>query len=91
MLDVWRIPPDSGSGHVCAFPRRLVENCLIPHAVSGESVIDPYMGSGTVGMVAHSLGMKFIGIVADPRFYALAGRRIEDARRQQQMFVEGVA
>ena len=86
MMDVWRIPPDSGSGHVCAFPPRLVENCLAPHALAGETVIDPYMGSGTVGVVAGSLGLKFIGIEIEPRYFDMACRRIEDAQRQERMF-----
>lgn len=85
MLDVWRISPDSGSGHVCAFPVKLVENCLAPHAVAGETVIDPYMGSGTVGMVANSLGLNFIGIEAEQRYFDLACRRIEDAQRQGRL------
>lgn len=85
MTDVWRIPADSGSGHVCAFPPRLVENCLSPHALAGESVIDPYMGSGTVGAVAQSLGLQFIGIERDPTYFELSCRRIEDAQRQARL------
>lgn len=86
MLDVWRIPPDSGSGHVCAFPERLVMNCLAPHAVAGESVIDPYMGSGTVGVVAHQLGMRFIGCERDQASFDIACKRIENAQRQSRLF-----
>lgn len=85
MTDVWRIPADSGSGHVCAFPQRLVENCLSPHALAGESVIDPYMGSGTVGIVAHALGLRFVGVESSPRYFDLACRRIDDAQRQQRL------
>lgn len=85
MLDVWRMPPDSGSGHVCAFPRKLVENCLMPNAIAGESVIDPYMGSGTVGIVAHDMGLPFVGIEAEPRYFDIACRRIEDAQRQGRL------
>lgn len=85
MTDVWRIPADSGSGHVCAFPSRLVENCLAPHAIAGESVIDPYMGSGTTGIVACALGLSFIGIEKDPRYFDLACQRISDAQRQGRL------
>jgi len=85
MLDVWAIAPDSGSGHVCAFPSRLVENCLAPHAVSGETVIDPYMGSGTVGIVAKSLGLKFIGIEKDPANFDLSCKRISEAQGQMRL------
>lgn len=84
-LDVWRIPPDSGSGHVCAFPERLVENCLAPHAVGGESVIDPYMGSGTTGVVANRLGLRFVGIEREAKSFDIACRRIEDAQRQGRL------
>lgn len=87
MTDVWRIAADSGSGHVCAFPPRLVENCLSPHAIDGESVIDPYMGSGTVGAVAQSLGLSFIGIEREPKYFDIACRRIEDAQRQGRLIV----
>jgi DNA modification methylase len=87
MLDVWRIPADSGSGHVCAFPLRLVDNCLRPHAIAGESVIDPYMGSGTVGEMACILGLPFIGIESDRNNFQLACGRIEKAYKQGQLFV----
>ena len=87
MLDVWRVQPDSGAaGHVCAFPQKIVSNCLQPHAKNGECVIDPYMGSGTVGVVAHALGLPFIGIEREPKYFDIACRRIEDAQRQQRMF-----
>jgi len=90
MLDVWRIPADSGSGHVCAFPERLVENCLAPHATRGDCVIDPYMGSGTVGVVCHRMGLKFIGIERDKRYFDLACERIESAQKQMSLLVECV-
>lgn len=87
MTDVWRIPPDTSVlGHVCAFPVRLVENCLSGHAEAGEIVIDPYMGSGTVGVAADALGLRFIGIEREPKYFDIACRRIEDAQRQARMF-----
>lgn len=86
LLDVWRIPPDSGTGHVCAFPERLVENCLGPHAQAGETVIDPYMGSGTVGLVCHRLGLAFIGCERERRYFDLACERIARAQAQTQLW-----
>ena len=88
MTDVWRIPADaSGTGHVCAFPPRLVENCLLMHAQPGESVIDPYMGSGTVGVVADNLGLHFIGIERDRKYFDIACERIENEQRQCRLAV----
>ena len=88
MTDVWRIPADtSGTGHVCAFPPRLVENCLLMHAQPGESVIDPYMGSGTVGVVAYALGLHFIGIERDRKYFDIACERIEKEQRRCRLAV----
>ena len=82
ITDVWRIPPDHGSGHVCSFPEQLVRNCLSPHAIAGETVIDPYAGSGTVGVVCAELGLPFVGIERDRKYFELACERIERAQRQ---------
>jgi DNA modification methylase len=86
MIDVWRIPADSGTGHVCSFPPKLVENCLMPHAIADEIVIDPYMGSGTVGIVSANLGLNFIGIEREPRYFDIACQRIDDSYRQKRLF-----
>lgn len=88
MLDVWRIPPDPIPGHVCAFPLQLVRNCLAPHALSGESVIDPYAGSGTVGIACVELGLRFVGIERERRYFDLACERLNKAIRQQHLNFE---
>ena len=51
-------------------------------SLPGETVIDPYMGSGTTGVAALKAGRKFIGIDSDPRWFDLARRRIESELRQ---------
>jgi DNA modification methylase len=43
-------------------------------------VLDPFMGAGTVGVVAEELGLDWIGIEINPGFAALAQKRIEHAR-----------
>ena len=52
------------------------------------TILDPFMGSGTTGVAAVQMGRKFIGIEREPKYFEIACRRIEDAQRQQQMFVE---
>jgi site-specific DNA-methyltransferase (adenine-specific) len=52
----------------------------------GETVLDPFMGSGTTGVAALQLGRKFIGIELDPAYFDIACRRIEDAQRQSRIF-----
>lgn len=58
----------------------LVRNC------EGESVVDPFMGSGTTAIAAHIAGKRFVGIEKDPAHFDIACRRIEDAQRQARMF-----
>lgn len=51
-------------------------------------ILDPFMGSGTTGVVAVKLGRKFIGIEIDPKFFDLACSRISDALKQPDLFIE---
>jgi DNA modification methylase len=46
------------------------------------------MGSGTTGVAAVKLGRKFIGIEIEERYFSIACRRIEDALRQGDLFIE---
>ena len=55
----------------------------------GETILDPFMGSGTTGVAAVQMGRKFIGIEREPKYFDIACRRIEDAQRQGDMFIEG--
>ena len=51
-----------------------------------ETILDPFMGSGTTGVAAIQLGRKFIGIERDPAYFAIACKRIEQAVAQGQLF-----
>lgn len=55
----------------------------------GETVLDPFMGSGTTGVACVKLGRRFIGIEIEPRYFEIACRRIEEAQRQADLFVPG--
>jgi site-specific DNA-methyltransferase (adenine-specific) len=47
-----------------------------------QTVIDPYMGSGTTGVAFARLGKQFIGIEIERSYFDIACKRIEDAYRQ---------
>jgi site-specific DNA-methyltransferase (adenine-specific)/modification methylase len=51
-----------------------------------ESILDPFMGSGTTGVAAVQMGRKFIGIEREPKYFDIACKRIEDAQRIGDMF-----
>jgi len=49
-------------------------------------ICDPYMGSGTTGVAAVQMGLRFIGCEIDPHYFEVAKMRIEDAQRQKALF-----
>ena len=52
----------------------------------GETILDPFMGSGTTGVACTRLGRRFIGIEIEPRYFDIACRRIDEAQRQGRLF-----
>ncbi|THD06139.1 DNA-methyltransferase [Rhodanobacter lindaniclasticus] len=79
--DHWRGP----SFHPTQKPVRLMDWC-IAQAGNPQTILDPFMGSGTTGVACMNLGRNFIGIEREPKYFDIACRRIEDAQRQQRMF-----
>lgn len=53
-----------------------------------SNVLDPFMGSGTTGVAAVKLGRKFTGIEIDPGYFDIACRRISEALKQPDMFID---
>lgn len=72
--------------HPTQKPISLMTWCI--ERCAGESVLDPYMGSGTTGVAAIKLGRRFVGIEIEPKYFDIACRRIEEATRQPDMFIE---
>lgn len=83
--DVWRIPPENGSSHPAPFPVALPLRGI--GATNAQTILDPFMGSGTTGVACAKLGRKFIGIELEPRYFDIACKRIEDAYKQPDLFV----
>lgn len=52
-----------------------------------RSILDPFMGSGTTGVAAVKLGRRFIGVEIEERYFSIACRRIEEATRQRDLFI----
>ena len=52
-----------------------------------ETILDPFMGSGTTGVACVKLGRKFIGIELEPKYFDIACERITKAYAQPDMFV----
>jgi site-specific DNA-methyltransferase (adenine-specific) len=77
--------------HPTQKPVGLVKAWVSDFTDEGETILDPFMGSGTTGVAAVQMGRKFIGIEKDPHWFAVACRRIEEAQRQGDMFIEAAA
>ncbi|MFN9480246.1 MAG: DNA-methyltransferase [Betaproteobacteria bacterium] len=74
---VWNVPTQtSGVEHFAAFPPALIEPCILSSSRPGDFVLDPFFGSGTVGLVCQRLGRRFVGIELNPRYVQIAIERI---------------
>jgi site-specific DNA-methyltransferase (adenine-specific) len=72
--------------HPTQKPVDLMAEIIGLHSHDAAVIADPFMGSGSTGVACMDSGRKFIGIEADPAYFDIACRRIEDAQRQQRMF-----
>lgn len=64
--------------HPATFPDKLAERHILSWSNEGDTVLDPFMGSGTTGKMAKQLGRNFIGIEIDEIYYKIAKQRIEN-------------
>jgi len=66
---VWSInTAGSGGSHIAPFPGALVVPCVLASTLRGDFVLDPFFGSGTVGIVARQMGRRFVGIELNPGY-----------------------
>jgi hypothetical protein len=75
---VWTITPKPFKGaHFAVMPEALVEPCILAGSAPGDLVLDPFAGSGTVGVVAKRHGRDFVGCELNPEYVRLARGRID--------------
>ncbi len=65
--------------HPAMFPEQLASDQIISWSNEGDTIFDPFMGSGTTGKMAKLLKRNFIGIELDPDYFVIAKQRIESA------------
>jgi len=86
LKNIWSIPPTKNAEHPCTFPPSLVWNCMETTTEEGDTIIDPYIGSGTTAIVAIQNKRRFIGIERDPIYFDTACQRIHNEERQLKLF-----
>lgn len=74
--------------HPSTKPEALMEKLIRDFTDRGDTILDPFAGSGTTGVIAIRLGRKFIGFEKDPKYYDIAMRRLSAAREQMEVFGE---
>lgn len=84
---VWTVStqpfPDA---HFAVFPPKLIQPCVLAGCPKGGTVLDPFMGSGTTGVVSINEGRNFVGIELNPEYVKMAKARIKKETAQQKMF-----
>ena len=74
--------------HPTQKPLPLMEWCIEKLPPSVLLILDPFMGSGTTGVACIRRGKRFIGIEREPKYFDIACRRISEALKQPDMFIE---
>lgn len=67
---IWRIPPERQEGHVAMFPLELPRRLIKMYSFFGETVLDPFLGSGTTALAADLEGRNSVGYEINPDFEA---------------------
>ena len=86
---VWSVATKGFPGaHFATFPQALIRPCILAGSPEGGTVLDPFMGSGTTGLVSKENGRSFIGIELSPEYCKLAKKRL---RQENFDFAPGTA
>jgi DNA modification methylase len=77
---VWTIPTRPFKGaHFAVMPEALVEPCILAGSRPGDTIFDPFTGSGTVAVVALNHGRNYIGTELNPQYANIAQNRITES------------
>jgi DNA modification methylase len=75
---VWTVATEPyPEAHFATFPPKLIEPCILAGSRPGDTVLDPFAGSGTTLYVAKELNRQFLGIELNPAYIALAENRLK--------------
>jgi site-specific DNA-methyltransferase (adenine-specific) len=80
------VPNTRDAGHPTVKPVELMAHYIRNSSDFGQTVFDPFMGIGSTGSAAVSLGRKFIGIEIVPSYFDMACKRILDALARPSLF-----
>lgn len=79
---------DQRTEHPTQKPTELFVKILLDFTNEGDTILDPFMGSGTTGVACARLNRNFIGIEINPQYFEIARKRIADAQAQLTLNLE---
>ncbi len=85
--NIFSMMPPRERVHPNEKPLGMVEHFVGLHTVQGQTVLDPFMGSGTTLVACQRLGRQGTGIELDPEYFDIACRRVDEATRQADLFI----
>lgn len=86
---VWSVSPSPyRDAHFATYPPDLIEPCILAGCPEGGTVLDPFFGAGTTGLVAERHGRNWIGCELNPEYVQIARRRLRDSRSFRERLVE---
>ena len=74
--------------HPTQKPIAVMDWCIRVSVPDADLILDPFMGSGTTGVACARLGRRFVGVEIEPKYFEIALRRIEQAQRQRDLFID---
>ena len=87
LRNVWTIATQPYSeAHFASFPEALPMKCIMAGSRKGDTILDPFSGAATTGLVALKLDRRYIGIELNPDYIAMSIKRIEMEARQERLF-----
>ena len=81
-------PGESDYNHPTEKPTEVIKRLIEMTSQEGDTILDPFMGSGTTGVACVKTGRNFIGIEIDPTYFAIAEKRIAEAQLQPRLPLE---
>jgi len=75
-FNMWKITPTCKSEHPAPFPEKLAEDHILSWSNEGDTILDPFAGSGTVGKMAKQLNRNYILIEKEPKYIEIIKKRL---------------
>jgi site-specific DNA-methyltransferase (adenine-specific) len=92
LYNIWFYSVGGGNAkHPGVFPEALARDHILSWSNAGDTVLDPFLGSGTTGKMALLEGRNFIGCDISPEYVSIAEKRLEEARLTELRFCDGKA